>query len=180
MRARHRKGEFTIPRMISPTDNQLRGMAESLAARLLAGRLRLVTAESCTGGWISKVCTDVPGSSQWFLGGAIAYANEAKTRMLEVGADVVEQNGAVSEPVVRAMAAGALRLLGGDLSVAVSGVAGPDGGTTDNPVGTVWFAWGRREGDAIHVTAVMEHFAGDREAVRRLTVQRALQHLLGS
>jgi nicotinamide-nucleotide amidase len=166
--------------MISPTDLELQGLAERLSNRLISGQLRLVTAESCTGGWIAKVCTDLPGSSNWFLGGVVSYANEAKTRMLGVDGDVVGQYGAVSEPVVRAMAAGALQHLGGDLSVAVSGIAGPDGGTPGKPAGTVWFAWGRRDGDAIQVDVALEHFEGNREAVRRLTVQRALQHLLAS
>jgi nicotinamide-nucleotide amidase len=164
--------------MIPPTDDELRLMAESLAGRLLARRLRLVTAESCTGGWIGKVCTDLPGSSRWFLGGVVSYANEAKSRMLGVDADVLGQYGAVSEPVVRAMAAGVLQHLGGELSVAVSGIAGPDGGTPEKPVGTVWFAWGRREGEAVQVDVAVEHFTGNRDAVRRLTVQRALRHLL--
>jgi nicotinamide-nucleotide amidase len=166
--------------MISPTDLELQGLAERLSNRLISGQLRLVTAESCTGGWIAKVCTDLPGSSNWFLGGVVSYANEAKTRMLGVDGEVLGQNGAVSEPVVRAMAAGALQHLGGDLSVAVSGIAGPDGGTPGKPAGTVWFAWGRRDGDAIQVDVALEHFEGNREAVRRLTVQRALQHLLAS
>jgi nicotinamide-nucleotide amidase len=100
--------------------------------------------------------------------------------MLGVDIDVLGQHGAVSEPVVRAMAAGALQHLGGDLSVAVSGIAGPDGGSPEKPVGTVWFAWGRREGQAIQVDAACEYFKGSREAVRRLTVRRALQHLLAS
>jgi nicotinamide-nucleotide amidase len=164
--------------MIPPTDEELRVLAESLAGRLLASRLHVVTAESCTGGWIAKVCTDVPGSSQWFMGGVVSYANEAKSRMLGVDIDVLGQYGAVSEPVARAMAAGALQHLGGDRSVAVSGIAGPDGGTPEKPVGTVWFAWGRREGETIQVDAAVEHFPGNREAVRRLTVQRALRQLL--
>jgi nicotinamide-nucleotide amidase len=153
-------------------------LAGRVADRLLAAGQRLVTAESCTGGWIGKVCTDLPGSSRWFLGGLIAYANEAKTGVLGVDPTVLIADGAVSEATVRAMASGALQRMGGDVSVAVSGVAGPDGGTPDRPVGTVWFAWGRRVGPDIVVTAAAERFAGDREAVRRRTVERALLGLL--
>jgi nicotinamide-nucleotide amidase len=164
--------------MIPPTDADLRVLAEGLAGRLLAERLRLVTAESCTGGWIAKVCTDLPGSSSWFLGGVVSYADQAKSRTLGIDPGLLAQYGAVSEPVARAMAAGALQRVGGDLSVAVSGIAGPDGGTPVKPVGMVWFAWGRREGQAIHIDAAVEYFKGNRDAVRRLTVQRALQHFL--
>lgn len=145
---------------------------------MLAAGQRLVTAESCTGGWIGKTCTDLPGSSNWFLGGAIAYANEAKTAVLGVDPRIVQADGAVSEATVGAMARGALERLGGDVSVAVSGVAGPDGGTPGKPVGTVWFAWARRDGEGIEVTAVVEHFPGDRESVRRRSVERALSGLL--
>jgi nicotinamide-nucleotide amidase len=165
--------------MNAPTDAQLRAIVDALAARLLAGRLQLVTAESCTGGWIAKACTDVPGSSRWYLGGAVSYANEAKVRLLGVSEATLRQHGAVSEPVVRAMAAGALQALGGDVSVAVSGVAGPDGGTAARPVGTVWFAWARRNGAVIDVDVAVERFDGDRDAVRRCAVQRALENLLG-
>jgi nicotinamide-nucleotide amidase len=164
--------------MAARTDANLQALAGRVAERLLAAGQRLVTAESCTGGWIGKACTDLPGSSSWFLGGAIAYANEAKTGMLGVDPRILEADGAVSEATVRAMARGALERLGGDVSVAVSGVAGPDGGTPDKPVGTVWFAWGRRLGADIVVTAVAERFAGDRETVRRRTVERALLGLL--
>jgi nicotinamide-nucleotide amidase len=156
----------------------LRSLAGQVAERLLNRGQRLVTAESCTGGWIAKVCTDLPGSSRWFVGGAIVYANTAKSLWLGVSPTVLEGEGAVSEATVRAMASGALERLGGDVSVAVSGVAGPDGGTPDKPVGTVWFAWARRQDGGIGAVAARERFAGDREAVRRLTVQRALRGLL--
>ena len=165
--------------MNPPTDESLGALAGQVADRLLGLGRRLVTAESCTGGWIGKACTDLPGSSRWFVGGAIVYANEAKAGLLGVDPALLATDGAVSEGAVRAMAAGALARLGGDVSVAVSGVAGPDGGTPSKPVGTVWFAWGRREGDGIVVTSALERFAGDREAVRRLTVERALRGLLG-
>jgi len=164
--------------MTPPTDSSLRSLAAQVAERLLNRGQRLITAESCTGGWIAKVCTDLPGSSRWFLGGAIVYANEAKSDWLGVSPAILQGEGAVSEATVRAMARGALERLGGDLSVAVSGIAGPDGGAPNKPVGTVWFAWARRRDTGIEVTAARERFPGDREAVRRLTVQRALQGLL--
>jgi nicotinamide-nucleotide amidase len=166
--------------MTAPTDAMLMALAGRVADRLMGSGHCLVTAESCTGGWIGKVCTDLAGSSRWFLGGAIVYGNEAKAGILGVDASVLESHGAVSELAVRAMASGVLQRVGGDVSVAVSGVAGPDGGTPDKPVGTVWFAWGRRNGDGVAVESALEHFSGDRESVRRQTVERALRGLLGS
>src|SRR5512140_1008522 len=164
--------------MTSPSDARLQVLAGRVAERLLATGQRLVTAESCTGGWIGKACTDLPGSSSWFLGGAIAYANEAKTGVLGVDPVILDKDGAVSEATVRAMARGALARLGGDVSVAVSGDAGPDGGTPDKPVGTVWFAVGRRLGAGIVGRAAAERMAGAREAVRRRTVELAVRGLL--
>ena len=149
-----------------------------LAGRLLASGRRLVTAESCTGGWIAKVCTDLPGSSRWFLGGAVVYDNALKAGMLGVNPQTLAEAGAVSEAVVREMAAGALERLGGDVAVAVSGVAGPDGGTPDKPVGTVWFAWSRRGPDGLTTSTALECFPGDRDAVRRQAVERALRGVL--
>jgi len=165
--------------MAAPTDADLRAVAGSLAQRMLASDRRIVTAESCTGGWIGKVCTDLPGSSRWYLGGVVSYANETKTDLLGVEPGLLQAHGAVSEPVVRAMAQGALEHLGGDVSVAVSGVAGPDGGTPDKPVGMVWIAWARRlPGDVCDVDAACERLSGDRDEIRRWAVQRALDGLL--
>jgi nicotinamide-nucleotide amidase len=165
--------------MTSPTDAELRALAGALAQRMIASDRKLVTAESCTGGWIGKVCTDLPGSSRWYLGGVVSYANEAKSSLLDVEPSLLQSHGAVSEPVVRAMARGVLDQLGGDLGVAVSGIAGPDGGTPDKPVGTVWFAWGRRlPGGDCDLDAACERFRGDRDEVRRWAVQRALAGLL--
>ncbi len=124
-----------------PTDSDLEGAALRLGRALLVHRARVATAESCTGGWIAKALTDVPGSSQWFESGIVAYSNSAKDALLGVPGELIAAHGAVSEPVVRAMAEGARAQLGVDLAVAVSGVAGPDGGSADKPVGTVWFAW---------------------------------------
>ena len=166
--------------MAAPTDADLRALAAILAHQLLSSRRCLATAESCTGGWIAKVCTDLPGSSAWFLGSAVAYGNRAKVDLLGVGDNVLQQSGAVSEPVVRAMAEGALQRFGADLAVAVSGIAGPDGGSADKPVGTVWFAWARRGlgNESPVVTTRCECLPGDRESVRRWTVERALRGLL--
>jgi nicotinamide-nucleotide amidase len=138
----------------------------------------VTTAESCTGGWIAKALTDVPGSSQWFGEGFVTYSNEAKARRLEVSRSVLERHGAVSEPAAIAMAEGALRRAGADVSVAVTGIAGPDGAVPGKPVGTVWFSWAERRGGRVRVTAERRNFRGDREAVRRKTVEVALRGLL--
>jgi len=145
-----------------------------VAVRLLSRRWQLVTAESCTGGWIAKACTDRPGSSQWFRGGAVVYTNELKTALLGVQPRTLAEDGAVSEATVREMVIGALDRLGGDVAVAVSGIAGPDGGTPDKPVGTVWFAWATSQ----TVRTEQHRFDGDREAVRRQAVAVALNGVL--
>lgn len=149
-----------------------------VAARLLGSGQRLVTAESCTGGWVAKVCTDQAGSSGWFRGGAVVYDNDLKTGMLGVRPQTLEAHGAVSEATVREMAAGALDRLGGDVAVAVSGIAGPEGGTPDKPVGTVWLAWARITPGGVATRAVRHRFAGNRDAVRRQAVAAALQGVL--
>jgi nicotinamide-nucleotide amidase len=165
--------------MPAPSDADLQALTETVAKELTAAGARLATAESCTGGWIAKACTDLPGSSRWFLGGAVAYADAAKAALLGVPEPLLKVRGAVSEPVVRAMAQGALERFQADYSIAVSGVAGPDGGTPDKPVGTVWFAWGRRgQGGETHISTRCEQLPGDRESVRRWTVHRALRGLL--
>ena len=161
-----------------PEPEAARIIAE-MAERLLAGSRRLVTAESCTGGWIAKACTDVAGSSRWFQGGVVAYSNSLKAAFLGVPEGLLAQHGAVSEPVVRAMAAGALARTGSTVAVAVSGVAGPDGGTADKPVGTVWLAWAWHEKDgSLRIETRSERFAGGRDDVRRWTVRLALERLL--
>ena len=165
--------------MSGPDDAAIAALVARLADRLTRAGQRLAAAESCTGGWIAKACTDLPGSSRWFLGGAVAYANELKRSALGVEPDLIDRHGAVSEPVVRAMALGKLERAAADLAVAVSGVAGPDGGTPDKPVGTVWFAWARRQASGEPcVTSAVATFAGNRESVRRQAVQRALLPLV--
>ena len=165
--------------MTAPTDVELRQLAQAVGDRLQARAETLVTAESCTGGWIAKACTDVAGSSRWFQGGVVAYSNSLKAAFLGVPEGLLAQHGAVSEPVVRAMAAGALARTGGTVAVAVSGVAGPDGGTADKPVGTVWLAWAWHEKDgSLRIETRSERFAGGRDDVRRWTVRLALERLL--
>ena len=166
--------------MGSPNDAELEGLAVRVAARLGASGDRLVTAESCTGGWVAKACTDLPGSSGWFLGGVVAYSNALKAALLGVPEGTLDRHGAVSEPVVRAMAAGALARLGGTVAVAVSGIAGPDGSTPDKPLGTVWFAWARLSGGRVEISAERARFDGDREAVRRQAVLRALDGVIAA
>jgi nicotinamide-nucleotide amidase len=163
---------------IPPGAAELLDLAATVARRLIEVGRVLVTAESCTGGWIGKVCTELPGASAWYRGGAVSYANEAKTAMLGVTPALLEAEGAVSEAVVRAMAVGALERLGGDTAVSVSGIAGPDGGTPDKPVGTVWFAWATRRDGRIDLRTARERFPGDRDTVRRQAVARALRGVL--
>jgi nicotinamide-nucleotide amidase len=145
-----------------------------LADLLRARGLMLATAESCTGGLIAGACTDLSGSSDWFERGFVSYSNAAKTELLGVPAALIEAHGAVSEPVARAMAEGAVARSHAQLSVAVTGVAGPTGGSAEKPVGTVWFGW------SVAGQSHTEHmrFAGDRAAVRQATVRHALAGLL--
>jgi nicotinamide-nucleotide amidase len=160
------------------TDQDLERLAVRVGAHLMDGERRIVTAESCTGGWIGKTLTDVPGSSAWYVGGVIAYSNEMKRALLGVSGSTLKAHGAVSEAAAREMAVGALEMLGGHVSVAVTGIAGPDGAQPGKPVGTVWFAWAWREGETIGHRVAQETFAGTREAVRRQSVARALAEIL--
>ena len=165
--------------MTAPTDVDLQRLARAVGDRLMARAGTLVTAESCTGGWIAKACTDVAGSSRWFQGGVVAYSNLLKVAFLDVPEGLLERYGAVSEQVVRAMAAGALTRTGSTVAVAVSGVAGPDGGTADKPAGTVWLAWAWREQDgSLRTETRRELYPGGRDEVRRWTVRCALERLL--
>ena len=126
---------------MSYSDPELKALAARLGESLLARGASVATAESCTGGWIAKTLTDVPGSSAWFGAGIVSYSNRAKHELLGVPEDLLAAHGAVSEPAVLAMVDGCLHRSGADFAVAVSGIAGPDGGSEDKPVGTVWFAF---------------------------------------
>jgi len=161
-----------------PDDRSLYRLSADLGRRLLARGWFVSTAESCTGGWVAKALTDVAGSSQWFSTGWVSYGNEAKRQLLGVPKALLQRHGAVSEPVVRAMARGALRRSGAQLAVAVSGIAGPGGAVPGKPVGTVWFAWARRGSRGVEVSALRRRFSGSRRAVREASVRLALQRLL--
>ncbi len=154
------------------SDDTLRAQAAEIAEILRERRQMLTTAESCTGGWIAKVLTDLPGSSAWFECGVVAYSYEAKEALLGVHPHTLERHGAVSQETAIEMVSGALARFGATVAVAVTGIAGPSGGTVDKPVGTVWIAWKRRVG---YARAQIFHFGGDREAVRRQTVAHALE-----
>jgi nicotinamide-nucleotide amidase len=160
------------------TDLDLARLADRVGRHLLESRRAVVTAESCTGGWIAKALTDIAGSSQWFIEGFVTYGNESKALRLGVPRSVLRTQGAVSEAAVRAMAAGVLKRTGAQLAVAVTGIAGPGGAVPGKPVGTVWLAWAGRHGRAIRVAVQLKHFRGDRDAVRRKTVRAALEGLL--
>jgi nicotinamide-nucleotide amidase len=160
-----------------PADTVLAALAREVGAGLLAAGRRLVTAESCTGGWIAKLCTDIPGSSDWFDCGFVCYSNAAKVRDLGVPEKLISAEGAVSDAVVRAMAEGALERTGANVSIAVSGIAGPGGAVPGKPVGTVWFALARRFEDRLECQGHLIQFDGDREAVRRQAVQYGLKLL---
>ena len=149
--------------------------AQALIHELGAADKNLATAESCTGGWIAKSLTDIDGSSRCFSHGIVSYSNDAKESLLGVDPSTILAHGAVSDPVVRAMAQGVLQLSGADFSVAVSGIAGPGGGTPDKPVGTVWFGFAARRGENISVDAELELLDGNRESIRAQTVILALQ-----
>ena len=153
-------------------------LAEALVSELAASGKAVATAESCTGGWVAKAITDIAGSSAVFGYGIVSYANGAKESIIGVQNKTLEDHGSVSAEVVEEMAKGTLRLSGADIAVAVSGVAGPDGGTKEKPVGTVWFAWAVRDGANALVDTSCAHFTGDRDLVRELTVAHALQGVL--
>lgn len=157
------------------SDASLGQLVEELAEILISQNKKLVTAESCTGGWVAKCCTDMPGSSAWFDRGFITYSNQAKQEQLSVELATLEKNGAVSLAVVEEMAFGALRNSQADFSVAITGIAGPDGGSAQKPVGTVWIGWGIKN-TGVH--SVCFQFEGDREAIRRQAVFEALSGII--
>jgi nicotinamide-nucleotide amidase len=161
--------------MVTP---RLETLCEALAQVMVAHKLRMATAESCTGGLIAASCTQLPGSSVWFERGFVTYSNAAKSESLGVPSSIIEANGAVSEEVAKAMALGALKHSHADLSVAVTGIAGPTGGSAAKPVGTVWLAWAWRDSQqAMHCEAMLRQFKGSRSEVRFATAELALAHL---
>jgi nicotinamide-nucleotide amidase len=156
-------------------DEEIEGLVVELAQRLLDREHTLSVAESCTGGWIAKQLTDVPGSSAWFDRGYVTYCNRAKVEMLGVPLDLLQEQGAVSQAVVEAMADGVLRNSPAHCALAVSGIAGPGGGTVEKPVGTVWLAWAFR---GVAVDSRCCHFSGNREQIRQQAVAESLKGLL--
>jgi nicotinamide-nucleotide amidase len=168
--------EATATTPTTHDDATLHLFAEQLGERLRAHNLTVCTAESCTGGWIAKMITDIPGCSDWFECGVAAYSYEAKQALLGVRPETLTQHGAVSRETVLEMVSGALIASGASMAVAVTGIAGPTGGTPDKPVGEVWIAWKRR---GRYPNARVFHFDGDRESVRRQTVAAALLGLMG-
>ena len=157
-----------------PTDSVVYQLAIRVGNKLRDGRLMLATAESCTGGMIATAVTDISGSSGWFERGFITYSNQAKTEMIGVPPELIEKHGAVSEPVARAMAEGALTNSRAQVSLAVTGVAGPGGGTPEKPVGMVSFGWSNR----LHTSVETLVFKGDREQIRVQAAAHALRGLL--
>jgi len=160
---------------LGSADQNLYELAAQVGIALRTRSHRLAIAESCTGGWIAKVITDVPGSSGWFDRGFVTYSNTAKTDLLGVQPGTIARHGAVSAEVVAEMAAGALERSPADFVIAVSGIAGPEGGTQDKPVGTVYLTWALRGGP---VQTEVRQFPGNRDEVRRETVAAALQGVL--
>jgi nicotinamide-nucleotide amidase len=156
-------------------DDELYQLAQAVGRALQSKGWMIATAESCTGGWIGQAITMVPGSSQWFDRGFITYTNRAKMEMLGVSAETLRRHGAVSEQTVEEMVSGALERSTAHIAVAVSGVAGPTGGTPEKPVGTVCLAWGVRD-EPVRLRTV--DLTGDRDAVRRQTVVMALREVV--
>ena len=152
----------------------MRALATLVGRRLKAKKRLLVSAESCTGGWVAQVVTSVPGSSAWFERGFVTYSNAAKRELLGVKEKTLKKHGAVSEETAREMARGALARSKGNLALAVTGIAGPGGGSRDKPVGTVCFAWFYKK----QLRSETRRFPGDRQSVRRKSVVRALQGVL--
>lgn len=164
------------PPLNSPSEAELQQFVQLVAETLLTRGWRLSIAESCTGGWVAKLCTDLAGSSAWFEAGVVSYSNAAKQGFLGVSATTLAAHGAVSEPVVREMAEGMLSRSGSHLALAISGIAGPDGGSVDKPVGMVCFAWAEQGQLPTRVQTC--HFEGDRDAVRRQAVAHALRGVI--
>jgi len=156
------------------TADPLTALAARVGERLRAKRALLVTAESCTGGWVSQAVTAIAGSSDWFERGFVVYSNAAKEQMLGVSRATLQRHGAVSEQTAQELARGALEHSRGTIALSVTGVAGPGGGSAEKPIGLVWFAWATKQA----LRSESRRFAGDREAVRRQSVVRALEGVL--
>lgn len=154
---------------------RLMTLVADLARELLDRQWRCATAESCTGGGVARALTELAGSSEWFERGFVVYSNESKREMLGVSSDTIDRFGAVSEAVAREMAEGALQHSRGHAAIAVTGIAGPSGGTADKPVGTVVLAWATRDGGT---TTRTRHFDGDRQAIRAVAVEQGIEGLL--
>ncbi len=160
---------------MAPSEQELRDLAEQLGECLKAKGMKLASAESCTGGWLAKIITDIPGSSAWFTGSVVSYSNEAKQSLLGVNGSTLNEFGAVSGEAVLEMSDGVFSHTEADVAVSVSGIAGPDGGTEEKPVGLVWLSWGKRDKS---VFANPFNFDGDREDVRKQSIKQALNCLL--
>jgi nicotinamide-nucleotide amidase len=163
---------------MSISDFELAELARRVGRHLCRRNLWVTTAESCTGGWIAKSITDIAGSSDWFSEGFVTYSNQSKVRRLGVPTKLLQKHGAVSKATAVSMASGALRRAKAQVAVSVTGIAGPGGAVPGKPVGTVWIAWAARKGGVIKVTTQLKRFRGDRESVRRKTVQTALRGIL--
>jgi len=163
-----------------PAKPVLARLTKRVAARLRRASATIATAESCTGGFLAKCLTDLPGSSDYFDRGWITYSNAAKQAELGVGLNLIDQRGAVSESVALAMVRGALRESRADHAISVTGIAGPAGGTPEKPVGTVWIAWGSRSRGRVTVEARHFRFRGNRDEIRRRSVAAALRGFLAS
>jgi nicotinamide-nucleotide amidase len=160
---------------MAPSEQELRELAEQLGDCLKAKGMKLASAESCTGGWLAKIITDIPGSSVWFTGSVVCYSNESKQSLLGVEENTLNEFGAVSGETVLELSDGLFSHTDADVAVSVSGIAGPDGGSDDKPVGLVWLSWGKR-GKSVFANPF--NFAGDREEVRKQSIAQALNCLL--
>jgi nicotinamide-nucleotide amidase len=167
-----------VTRKASVDDASLRRLVARVAKRLRKAGETIVTAESCTGGYLAKCLTDLPGSSDYFERGWVTYSNRAKQTELGVGTDALARHGAVSEAIALAMVRGALDKTDAGHAIAVTGIAGPSGGSAAKPVGTVWIGWGYRQADSVRIHATQFRFRGGRDAVRRQSVAAALKGLL--
>ena len=160
---------------MAPSEQELTELAEQLGECMKAKGMKLASAESCTGGWLAKIITDIPGSSAWFTASVVSYSNEAKQSLLGVNESTLNEFGAVSGETVLEMTDGLFSHTNADVAVSVSGIAGPDGGTDAKPVGLVWLSWGKRDKS---VFANPFNFDGDREEVRKQSIKQALNCLL--